>query len=151
MVESGEMLIGEHLGTIGEKNRVALPKKIRDELGNKLIIAQGYEKSLIIVSMNLWEELIKPISDQPFLASSVRDTTRFLVGSATEIELDDQGRFIIPQVLKDYAELNKEVSFIGLLKWVEIWDQEKWNEKRNFLVENSSQIAEELNNAARKV
>lgn len=144
MVKSGEMLIGEYQSKMGEKNRIALPKKFREILGNKVIVTQGYEKCLIVVSQAQWEEIIKPIAEKPFTLSPVRDTSRFIIGSAYEADLDTQGRFVISQVLKEYANIQDEVSFLGLLNWVEIWDKNKWAERKQFIAENSSDIAEQL-------
>jgi len=139
------MLIGEYQNKIGEKNRIALPKKFREILGNKVIVTKGYEQCLIVVSLNQWEEIIKPITQKPFTLSPVRDTSRFIIGSAYEADLDNQGRFVISQVLKEYASLKEEVSFLGLLNWVEIWDKNNWDERKEYIAKNSSSIAEQLN------
>ena len=106
------MLIGEHEGKIAEKNRIALPKKFRDELKSGLIIARGYEECLIILDNNRWKKLINNIESKPFLNRSVRDTKRFIAGGASEIELDSQGRFVLPESLKLYAQIEKDVVFV---------------------------------------
>jgi MraZ protein len=141
------MLIGEHTNSLGEKNRVALPKKFRDELGDELIITQGYEGCLIVVSPDKWAEITKEAASGPFVSLSVRETTRFLLGGATEIELDKQGRFVLPQNLLTYAGINakeKEVVFLGLGRWVEIWSEPKWQERKAYLAKEGSAIAEKL-------
>jgi len=67
-----------------------------------------------------------------------------LLGGATEVELDKQGRFVMPQNLVTYASLKSEVIFLGLGRWVEIWDSSKWQKRKEYLSQNSSEIAEKL-------
>jgi MraZ protein len=79
-----------------------------------------------------------------FINKDIRDTSRFLVGGAKEIELDKQGRFVIPQSLLEHAELKDEVVFIGLVNWVEVWDKKKWEERLEYLQEHGEEIAQEI-------
>ena len=138
------MIIGEFSQKIGDKNRIAFPKKFREELGNKLIITKGYEKCLIIVSPAQWDEMIADSVSGSFVSGLIRDTRRFLLASASEIELDAQGRFVVPSYLKEYASLETEGIFLGLGEWVELWDQNKWIQKRKEVEDGSSEIAERL-------
>ncbi|MFW6110129.1 MAG: division/cell wall cluster transcriptional repressor MraZ [Patescibacteria group bacterium] len=138
------MLIGEHTYSVGGKRRVALPKSFREEIGNKVIVARGYEGCLIVVSPQQWEKLLNEAASGPFVSESVRDTSRFLLGSAAEVELDKQGRFVIPQHLFDYAEIGEEICFLGLGRWVEIWDRKRWQERKDYLSEEAGEIAEKL-------
>jgi len=138
------MLIGEFKNQVGEKNRVAFPKKFREELGEKLIVTQGYEGCLVIVSPSQWQTMIDESSSGPFVSQSVRDTSRFLLGGAAEVELDDQGRFVISPNLIEYAQIKNEIIFLGLSRWVEVWDAEKWLQRKQYIVEHSSEIADKL-------
>ncbi len=139
------MLIGEHITKLGEKNRVALPKKLRSEIGDKLIITKGYEDCLIVVSQSKWEVITKDLISKPFTSGSARDTSRFILGGAVDVELDDQGRFVIPQNLVSHADLDDSICFLGLINWVEIWSLGKWREREEYLKTNGSEIAEKLN------
>ncbi len=138
------MLIGEHTSKVGEKKRISLPSKFRDELGENLILTRGYEDALILVNKDLWKTIASEVINGSFIDKNIRDTSRFLVGGAKEIELDSQGRFVIPQSLFEHAELTDEVIFVGLVNWIEIWDKKKWNERVEYLKENSDQIAQEI-------
>lgn len=138
------MLIGEYKNNLGEKNRVAVPKKFREYLGNKLIVTHGYEGCLIMVSLDQWKDLTGEAASGPFVSASVRDTTRFLLGGAIEVELDKQGRFVLPQNLVNYSQISHEVVFLGLGRWVEIWDAKRWEERKQYLTKNSGTIAEKL-------
>ena len=138
------MLIGEYKSKIGAKKRVIIPKSFRNELGDELILTRGYEHSLIIVNKQQWNNIAKDIINAPFTSKTVRDTTRFLVGSAVEINPDNQGRFVIPNSLFEYANLNKQCVFIGLINWIEIWDINEWEERLNYLNKNADILADEL-------
>jgi MraZ protein len=145
VVISGEtMLIGSFKNNIGDKNRVAFPIKFKNELGSSLIVTKGYENCLIIVDKSKFSGLMNSIKDVPFVNSGLRDTKRFLIGSAQEIELDKQGRFVIPQDLKKYASLGNECVFIGLVDWIELWDKSIWDKKEESINSNSSEISDKL-------
>lgn len=138
------MLIGSFKNNIGDKNRVAFPIKFKNELGSSLIVTKGYENCLIIVDKSKFSGLMNSIKDVPFVNSGLRDTKRFLIGSAQEIELDKQGRFVIPQDLKKYASLGNECVFIGLVDWIELWDKSIWDKKEESINSKSSEISDKL-------
>lgn len=144
MYTNSNMLIGEFRSKIGEKKRVAIPKKFRDELGDELILTRGYENALVLVNKEMWGKVAGEVMGGSFISRNIRDTSRFLVGSAVELELDPQGRVVIPSALHEHAGLKKEVVFIGLLNWVELWDKDKWGERVEYLQKNSDKIADEL-------
>ena len=106
------MIIGEYQQKLGDKNRIAFPKKFREELGNKLIMTKGYEGCLVIMSPAQWEEMVSDSVSGPFVSGVVRDTSRFLLAGASEIELDSQGRFVVPNYLKELSSLSWILSTI---------------------------------------
>lgn len=142
------MIIGEYRSRIGEKKRVALPKKLRKELGDNLILTRGYENSLVLVNKEMWQNIASEVVNGSFINSKIRDTSRFLVGSAVEITTDKQGRFVVPQALYEHAELEADVVFIGLVNWVEVWDRKKWEARVTYLQENGEEIAQEISKMA---
>ena len=138
------MLIGEFRNKLADGFRVAFPKKFRSEMGEKLILAQGYEGCLIAVSPQSWDQLVLDAASGPFVSQSVRDTTRFILGSAAEVELDEQGRFVVPENLREAAGIKDEIAFLGLGRWVEVWDLSHWAEHKKYINEHGSEIAEKL-------
>lgn len=138
------MLIGEYLVHLGEKNRIAVPKKIRDNLSGQTIVTRGYERCLLLVDAQRWKSLIEEINKNPLLSINVRDTKRYLVGGAAEVEVDSQGRFVLPESLKDFSGINEKVIFLGVGEWVEVWSEERWKEKLELLSQNVSDLAERL-------
>lgn len=143
------MIVGEYIGKIGEKKRISLPKKIREEIGNQLILTRGYEDCLVLVNKEMWKGIARDVIGGSFINQNIRETSRFLVGSAIEIELDIQGRFVIPQTLFEHARFSNDIVFVGLINWIEVWDKERWEEKMKELQNNSQQIANELINATK--
>jgi len=138
------MIIGEYKSRVGEKKRVSLPAKFREQIGEDLILTRGYEESLILVNKEMWEKVAQGVINGSFTDKNIRDTSRFLVGSAKEIEMDSQGRFVIPESLFNHANLGSEIVFIGLVNWIEIWDAEKWQKRVGYLQEHGEEIAQEI-------
>lgn len=138
------MLLGQYEASLGEKGRVALPKRLREELGNRLIVTFGYEKSLIIVKEQNWKALLEGTEGKPFIQQEARETERFLLGGASLVELDSKGRFVIPLYLRSFAQITSEVVFVGLSRHVEMWEKKRWEEYSRNLEKNIETIAKKL-------
>ena len=139
------MLIGQYSVKLTAKNRAAVPKAFREALGKKIIIAKWYENCLVIVSQKNWQELMTRLTGRSeIITKPVRDTDRFILGSAFEAELDSQGRFVIPGSLKEFAGLEKEAVFIGLSERVEVWDKKAWQDAEQSIQEKSANLVEKL-------
>lgn len=137
------MLIGNYSSKLAANGRTACPAKFRNELGDHLVLLQGYERCLMLVNSETLETLAA--KNKPFALSAARDTDRYLLGNAFEIELDAQGRFVIPEPLKKYAHLeSEEVIFVGVGSRIEIWSKEEWSVYQEYLAQNSARIAESL-------
>lgn len=138
------MLIGRSDSKIDEKNRISFPKKFRRELGDNLIVTQGFDSSLIVISRDQWKVLLEGTEGKPITNKEARETETFLLGSAEEVDLDTKGRFVIPDHLKRFAGLSSEVACLGLLRYVRIWDKKKWEEHNEKLVKDIEPITEKL-------
>ena len=138
------MLIGRHDSKIDEKNRISFPKKFRKELGDSLIITQGFESSLIVISVGELKLLLEGTKGRPIIDKQARETERFLLGSAEEVILDQKGRFILPEHLKRYANLTQEVTCLGIIRYVQIWDKNKWEKHNQELIKQIEPITEKL-------
>ncbi|MSU60588.1 MAG: transcriptional regulator MraZ [Candidatus Staskawiczbacteria bacterium] len=120
------MLIGQHQHTIDSKKRLALPIKFRGELGTKVIVTKGVENCLIVWTEKNWEAESQKFSSLSISQTEARSVTRHFLASATEVSLDKLGRILIPDYLKKYADLKKNVVICGLSNRLEIWDEVKW-------------------------
>src|SRR5438045_1894542 len=120
------MLIGQYEGKIGEKHQAALPKKFREVLGDKLVVTKGFENCLIVVSEENWKTLLEGTEGKPFTSKATRELQRFLLGNATYVELDAKSRFVLPEYLREFANIQTDVIFAGIQRFVEIWAKESW-------------------------
>lgn len=145
------MLLGQYEGKIDEKGRTAFPKNLREVLGDKLIVTFGYENSLIVVSQKSWKALLEGTEGKPFIERDARETQRFLLGGASFVELDSKGRFILPIYLREFGKIAEEVVFVGLSRYVEIWDKKRWFEYQTFLEKNIDTIAKRLTENDKKI
>lgn len=139
------MLIGSYLGILSDARRVAVPKKFLTELGENPVLAKWYEDCLILVSSNFWDRLsVRLMGEKRAFDLGVRDIERFILGSAFEVEPDEQGRIIIPEILFNYAKLEKETIFVGLIDRVEVWPKSVWDEKSESLAKTTKEYIENL-------
>lgn len=137
------MLIGNYKSKIAANGRTACPAKFRSELGDHLVLLHGYEQCLILTKIEVVQSLAS--QDKPFSMSLARATDRFILGNAFEITLDDQGRLIIPQSQRQYANLSEsEVVFVGVGNRVEIWDPNKWADYQSYLQKEGANMADQL-------
>lgn len=139
------MLIGSYLGQLGEKRRVAVPKRFLEELGEKLVVAKWYEDCLVLVSKDWWQALLDRLTGGSRVISlGVRDIERFILGSAFEVKPDSQGRIIIPEILAEFASFKKELVFLGLGIRAEIWAKELWEKKAQEIGRTTKEFIEDL-------
>jgi len=138
------MFIGEYQHSIDPKKRLAVPIKFRGELKNKVVVTRGLDKCLFIYPMKVWEKLAEKLGALPVGESGTRSFVRTMLAGATDVEVDKQGRVLIPDYLKAYAGLKKEVVIAGLYNRLEIWDERKWKEYKQGAEKNTDEIAEQL-------
>jgi len=121
------MFLGEYTPNITEGSRIALPKKLRDQIhGDEIILSRGFEKCVFLYDKEDWvsetsKQLESPISD-----IKTRNLKRYLFASAAETGIDAQGRLVLPSSLKEYAGLDKRTVVIGAGDHIEIWDPDVW-------------------------
>ncbi|MEK7124129.1 MAG: division/cell wall cluster transcriptional repressor MraZ [Patescibacteria group bacterium] len=120
------MLIGQFQHTIDTKKRLALPVKFRGELGSKVVVTKGVENCLVVYTQKEWEIMSQKLSSMPISQGEARKSARHFLASAMEVNLDKLGRMLIPDYLKNYANLKKNVVICGLSNRLEIWDESKW-------------------------
>lgn len=139
------MLLGQVENKLDDKKRLSFPYRFRKVLGNKLIITQNMEGSLLVVSKEKWDTLLEGTENKPFIQKEVRELQRFFFGSAQEVELDEKGRFILPEHLKNFSGIEKIAVFVGVNNRVEIWDKRRWIEyNKKHLEKNIDEITEKL-------
>lgn len=138
------MFIGQYPYSIDEKKRLAVPPKFRKLLGEKAVITIGLDQCLFLLSSKEWEILAKKLSQLPLGQSDARGFARVMLTGAMEVNFDNLGRILIPDYLKDYAQLKKKVVVAGVFNRIEIWDEESWKEYKQKTEKEVGDMAERL-------
>ncbi|KPU44045.1 protein MraZ [Oxobacter pfennigii] len=137
------MFIGEYQHTMDPKNRIFIPSKFRDDLGERFIITKGLDNCLYAYTVEEWANLEEKLKNLPLSSKDARAFARFFFSGAADCVPDKQGRVIIPNNLIEYAQIDKEVVLIGVSTRFEIWSKEKWDEYNDSNV-NFDEIADKM-------
>lgn len=119
------MFIGEYTHTVDEKNRFSLPAKFRKELGRKVVVTRGKDHCLFLYPTKTWATISKEVASLGHVESDHR-YARFTFAGAAEIEIDSIGRILVPEFLRDFAELGSQLVITGVHDRVEIWNDKRW-------------------------
>lgn len=139
------MLFGEFRHNVDKKGRIFIPAKLREGLGERFVVCMGFDGNhcLFVYSAEEWQKLDEKIQAMPTMKS--RKIRRFIYSSAVELECDAQGRVLIPQKLREYAQLNGAAAIVGVSNHVEIWSGDQWEEENaENTPENIAALMEEL-------
>ncbi len=115
---------GEYSHSVDSKGRLFIPAKFREKLGFSFVLTKGLENTLTIYTNEEWDKFAAKISNLP--SKQARMLQRFFVASAQDCSPDSQGRILVPQVLRDYAGITKNVKILGMSDHIEIWDEARW-------------------------
>lgn len=139
------MFVGTYLVSVTSGKRTAIPSVFRQKLGSSIIIAKWYEDCLVLVGSNSWSALLERLTGgEKMIIRPVRDTEHFVFASAYEVEVDDQGRVVLPERLVSYAKLGEAVYFLGIGDRVEIWNKDTWEKKELVISTEAETYIEEL-------
>jgi MraZ protein len=138
------MLIGEYNHTLDQKGRVIVPSRFREELGDIFVITRGMDNCLFLYPSYEWKNLENKLKSLPFNKAETRAFMRMFFSGASEVEIDKQGRVLIPPLLREHSHLKKDVVFLGVSNRAEIWSKEIWEEYSNKSSLSFEQIAEKL-------
>ncbi len=139
------MLIGEYTHTIDDKNRVSLPSRFRSLMGKKIVITPGLDQCLFAFTIKEWEKIASRLSENSsVLSSDMRSFTRYMFGGASEVEVDNIGRVLVPDFLRERANLKTKVVLIGVQNRVEIWNEKSWTDYKKQVEKGADGLAEKL-------
>lgn len=138
------MLIGEFTHTLDDKNRMSLPVKFRKEMGKRVIVAPGLDNCLSIFTPKEWEKISSKLSDSSMLAVDNRSFSRFMFGQAVDVDVDANGRILIPENLKNRSGLTTKVIVIGVQNRAEIWNEKAWNNYKKIVDGQADALADKL-------
>ena len=138
------MFIGEYTHTLDEKKRISLPSKFRKALGKKIIITHGLDSCLFLYHPNEWEKISIKLSELGMGQAETRAFNRFILAGAVEAEVDGMGRVLIPEYLRDFADLKSKVVFTGVHSRIEIWNEKRWCDYKEKIGKQADMMAEKL-------
>lgn len=136
------MFMGEYNHTIDAKGRVIVPSKFRETLGEEFVVTKGLDGCLFVYDNSEWAAFEEKLKSLPITNKDARAFVRFFLAGAASVEVDKQGRILLPGSLRDFAELKKDVVLIGVGSRIEIWSRERWEGTASF--EDMDEIAEHM-------
>lgn len=137
------MFIGQYSHNLDEKGRVAVPVKFRPQL-KSAVVTKGLDNCLFLYPKKEWDKMAEEISNLPIDKSGNRAFSRAMLAGAMEVEFDKQGRIILPEYLRRFANLHKNVVIAGLYNRLEIWNETRWKDYQAESEKNYNEIAEAL-------
>lgn len=137
------MFVGQYAHSIDAKGRLAVPAKFRGEL-KKAVVTKGLEQCLVLYPKKQWDVLAGKLAAMPISKANNRAFARLMLAGAMDVEVDSQGRIILPEYLRQYAGVDKKVVITGLYDRLEIWDEARWTAYQAATEKNSTEIAEAL-------
>ena len=138
------MFFGEFYHSLDEKGRVILPAKFRDALADGLFVTKSFDSCLLAYTRKDWYELVDKINSLPTTKESVRKFQRFFIGSAAEVEVSRQGRISLPNNLRQFAGLDRDIVIVGLANKLEFWEKGRYEEYIANAEQAAAEIAEEI-------
>ncbi|MFA7216827.1 MAG: division/cell wall cluster transcriptional repressor MraZ [Candidatus Paceibacterota bacterium] len=138
------MLIGEYTHSIDDKNRVSLPAKFRSEMGKKMVVTPGLDACLFVFTHKEWQKIEEKLNQSSLLQADNRSFNRRMFAGAVEVEVDSVGRILIPDFLRDMANLKSKIVFIGVSSRLEIWNEKTWTEYKRVVEKQADTLAEKL-------
>ena len=138
------MFMGEYTHSIDIKGRVIVPAKFRDDLGEHFVVTKGLDGCLFVYDNKEWAAFEEKLKTLPLTNKEARAFVRFFLAGAATVEVDKQGRILLPNVLREFAKLDKEAVLVGVGSRVEIWSKESWDDTADF--DDVDEIAEHMQN-----
>lgn len=126
LIERTPMLLGEFSHNLDDKGRLAMPSKLRNELGDGAVITRGTDHCLVVYPQAAWTELATKLAALPISDAKARSFSRLMLAGAMAVEFDKQGRVNVPSYLRDYASLKGNVVIAGVYNRIELWDAATW-------------------------
>ncbi len=140
------MFVGEYTHSIDDKGRLTIPAKYRHEFEAGLFVTVGLDQCLWVFSRDGWERFSEKLASLPVGQQKTRQALRFFFSQATDALPDRQGRIILPDNLRSYANLQEGATLIGVGDKVEIWQPDRWEAQKAEQLANLEEIASELSN-----
>lgn len=136
------MFMGEYNHTIDAKGRLIIPSRFREALGDTFVVTKGLDGCLFVYDNAEWNAFEEKLKALPITNKEARKFVRFFLAGAAEVEVDKQGRILVPNILREFAQISKDVVLIGVASRIEIWSKERFDSMAEY--EDMDEIAEHM-------
>ena len=136
------MFMGEYNHTVDQKGRLIVPSKFREQLGDEFVVTKWLDGCLFLYPNEEWQNIEEKFRSVPLTTKDARKFSRFFFAGAAACEVDKQGRILIPPVLREFADLQKDIVSVGVLNRIEIWSKDRWTETNSY--DDVDEIAEHM-------
>lgn len=120
------MFMSEYNHTVDTKGRLIVPYKFREQLGDEFVVTKGMDGCLFVYANEDWNAFEQKLTSLPLINKEARKFARFFLAGAAQVEVDKQGRILLPANLREFAGLEKDVVLVGVGSRIEIWSRENW-------------------------
>lgn len=120
------MFMSEYNHTVDTKGRLIVPSKFREQLGDEFVVTKGMDGCLFVYANDDWSAFEQKLTSLPLINKEARKFARFFLAGAAQVEVDKQGRILLPANLRQFAGLEKDVVLVGVGSRIEIWSRENW-------------------------
>ena len=138
------MFLGEYDHTVDDKGRIAIPAKFRAGLNGGLVVTRGFDQNLLIYPLPVWRDVSERVNALPMTQPAARTLRRLLFGSAANLDLDKQGRILLPANLRQYAGVETDAVVAGMDTFIELWSKERWQAVIDSFPEQAAALAEQV-------
>ena len=138
------MFLGRYAHSLDAKGRLAIPARFREALAEGLVLTRGIDRCLSLYPMAAWLPLAERVSALPITDPDARNFRRMVFAEAVNLELDAQGRILVPPELRRYAALEREAVVVGVHTAIEVWSPERWDAVDSLMDHDGAAIAQRL-------
>ncbi len=138
------MFIGEYQHSLDDKGRLAIPVKFRADFKQGAVVTRGLDNCLFVYTKSAWQELAFKLSKLSISHAKTRAFARLMLAGAMDVEIDNQGRILLPDYLRIFASIKRSIVVAGLYDRVELWDANRWASYKKTTEKASNEIAETM-------
>lgn len=138
------MFLGEYEHNIDQKGRIAIPARLREAFAHGIVLSRGFEKCIVVYPLSEWNKVAEKLAALPVTQSKVRRINRSTFANAFQLDLDGQGRVLVPTPLREYASINGDAVVVGVNNYLEIWSRDNWAAESATMDEEAWQTAESV-------
>jgi MraZ protein len=138
------MFLGRYAHSVDTKGRLAVPSRFRDGLADGLVVTRGIDRCLMVYPLAVWRPFAERVAALPVTDADARLFRRMVFADAVDLEIDSQGRVLVPAELREWAHLEREALVIGVYSSIEVWSPERWREVDETIGRDGAAVAQRL-------